>query len=124
MTQDFNVSLAKNATWDPKGLRSFFEYRDLGIGKATKGAFHAHVIRAREATSEGTGAHTHRLDFQMVYVIRGSVTFEYAGEGEFVFGPGDCVLQPPGIRHELKSCSDDLELLEITAPEDFETHEA
>ena len=28
------------------GLRAFFEYRDLGIREATRGAFGAHVIRA------------------------------------------------------------------------------
>jgi hypothetical protein len=30
-------------------------------------------------------------------------------------------LQPPGIVHNELDCSDDLELLEITAPGDFET---
>ena len=36
--------------------------------------------------------------------------------------PGDCVYQAPRIRHREIAHSDDLELIEITAPADFETH--
>jgi len=38
----------------------------------------------------------------------------YEGQGEKIFGKGDCVLQPPGIVHNELDCSDDLEVLEIT----------
>lgn len=119
--QKFCVSLRGESGFKGGGLREFFEYRDLGIGAATAGRYHAQVIRAREATTSGTGRHRHALDFQMVYVLKGTVTFWYEGEGEFDFGPGDSVLQPPGIRHELTRCSDDMELLEITSPAEFAT---
>ncbi len=122
--QEFCVALAEEARFEPQGLRSFFEYRDLGIEKATSGRYHAQVIRAREDCAQGTGAHRHGLDFQMVYVLKGWVDFEYQDQGRFRFGPGDSVLQPPGIRHELLACSDDLELLEITSPADFSTDAA
>ncbi len=120
----FSVSRAEAAVFDPRGLRSFFEYRDLAIGQATHGAYHAQVIRAREACTAGTGPHRHRLAFQMVYVLRGEVTFWYEGEGDFTFKPGDCVYQPPGIAHELTACSEDCELLEIVSPADFGTEAA
>jgi mannose-6-phosphate isomerase-like protein (cupin superfamily) len=119
--QRFTISRAEGAAFDPKGLRSFFAYRDLGIGEATGGRYHAHVIRAKEACLDGTGAHRHGLDFQMFYVLQGEVTFWYEGQGEFTFRPGDAVLQPPGIAHELKRCSADCELLEITSPAEFST---
>ena len=45
-SQKFCTSHAKNSTWTP-GLRSFFEYRYLGIGDATQGQFNAHVIRVK-----------------------------------------------------------------------------
>lgn len=118
--QRFTVSRAKEAAFEP-GLRGFFEYRDLGIGEATGGDYHAHVIRATEATDEGTGKHTHTLDFQMVYILKGWAEFWYEGEGETRVEAGDAVLQPPGIKHDLMRCSDDLEMLEITAPADFAT---
>jgi len=122
--QRFAVSRAEGAAFDPKGLRSFFAYRDLGIAAATGGGYHAHVIRAKEACVDGTGRHRHALDFQLVYVLRGEVTFWYEGQGEITFRPGDSVLQPPGIAHELLRCSADCELLEIVSPADFATDPA
>lgn len=57
----------------------------------------------------------------MVYVTRGWVVFEYEGQGEHILREGSCVLQPPGIRHREVRHSDDLELIEITSPAEFET---
>ena len=120
----FSISRARDGGFDGGGLRGFFEYRDLGIAGATSCRFGAHVIRAREACTDGTGRHRHGLGFQMVYVLQGSCTFWYEEEGEFLLEPGDCVYQPPGIRHELQSCSADCELLEITMPAEFSTDDA
>lgn len=118
--QKFCVSHEKDADW-VRGLRAFFEYRDLGIGEATGGKYHAHVIRAREATTEGTGKHAHDLDFQIAFILRGWARFFYEGQGEVLMEAGSCVLQPPGIHHDLLACSDDLEMLEVTSPADFGT---
>ena len=104
------------------GLRGFFEYRDLGIAEATSGKVRAHVIRAVPGDEqEGSGTHWHELEFQMVYILKGWVVFEYAGEGRFRLEAGDCVHQPPGIRHAEIEHSSDLEMLEITLPADFAT---
>ena len=118
--QLFSVSLAKDAAWKA-GLRSFMEYRDLGIERATHGKFRAHVIRIKKDAAGNhalhtTGLHKHECDFQMFYVLRGWIRFVYEGHGEHTFGPGDCVLQPPGIVHNELDCSDDLEVLEIYSP--------
>jgi mannose-6-phosphate isomerase-like protein (cupin superfamily) len=121
--QTFTVSYAKDAEFKGDGPRAFFEYRDMGMGAATGGRYHAQVIRARESCG-GTGAHTHTLDFQMVYVLKGWIRFEYEGQGEVRLGAGDSVLQPPGIVHNLLECSADCELIEITSPAEFETHPA
>lgn len=122
--QKFHISRAKDAGFAKDGLRPFFSYRDLGIGEATQGRYHAQVIRAEQLGETGTGRHLHRLDFQMVYILKGWVTFEYEGEGNVKLEAGDCVLQPPEIRHELTSFSRDLEMLEITSPAEFETLDA
>ncbi len=58
----------------------------------------------------------------MVYVLRGRVAFWYDGQGRIEMGPGDCVYQPPDIKHELIAWSRDMELLEIVMPASFETH--
>lgn len=124
MDMKFSYQQARDGVFDDKGLRSFLQYRDLGIDAATGGRFHAQVIRAAEACTDGTGRHTHTLNFQMVYVLQGWVKFWYEGEGEVVLEKGACVHQPPGIAHELLACSDDCEMLEITSPAAFETHDA
>ena len=118
--QKFSASLAKDAVYKP-GLRSFMEYRDLGIEGGTHGRFRAHVIRIK-ADSAGahelhtTGLHQHQCDFQMFYVLKGWIKFVYEGQGEHTFHAGDCVLQPPGIVHNELECSDDIEVLEIYSP--------
>lgn len=103
------------------GLRAFFEYRDLGINAATDGAYTAHVIRAVPGRHAELSWHIHHLDFQMIYILKGWVVFEYEGQGEQVLRAGSAALQPPGIKHREISHSDDLELIEICSPAIFET---
>jgi len=123
-TSGFTISHADSGTFEGAGLRPFFEYRQLGVTEATDGKFGAHVIRAVPGM-EGPGTwHTHDLDFQMVYVTKGWVVFEYEGEGEQVLRAGSCVLQPSGIRHREVRHSDDMELIEIVSPAEFATHTA
>ncbi len=121
--QAFTVSHADGSRFEGAGLRAFFEYRELGIAKATGGRFGAHVIRAVPGLESPGAWHRHELDFQMVYVTRGWVVFEYEGQGEHVLRAGSCVLQPAGIRHREVRHSDDMELIEITSPADFGTEE-
>ena len=103
------------------GLRGFFEYRDLGIGTATAGKLDAHVIRARAQHEAQPAWHYHDLEFQMVYVLKGWVRFEYEGTGEVLLEAGSSVYQPPRVRHREIAHSDDLEMLEITALAEFST---
>ncbi len=122
--QAFTVCHADDGKFEGQGLRAFFEYRQLGIAEATQGKFGAHVIRAVPGRHSEAKWHTHDLDFQMVYVTRGWVVFEYESQGEVTLRAGSCVLQPPGIRHREVTHSDDLELIEITSPAEFETADA
>ncbi len=119
--EGFSVSHAKDTPFVSDGLRAFFEYRDLNIKTATGGRFGAHVIRARPGTKAAPEWHSHNLEFQMVYVTKGWVEFEYETVGKVRLEVGSCVHQPPGIRHRELAHSDDLELIEITLPADFET---
>lgn len=121
--QAFAITHADDGKFRGRGLRAFFEYRDLGIRDATGGSFGAHVIRAIPGMESQGAWHSHDLGFQMVYVTRGWVVFEYEGQGEHILREGSCVLQPPGIRHREVRHSDDMELIEITAPAEFDTRE-
>ena len=103
------------------GLRAFFGYRDLGIREATGGAYAAHVIRAIPGHPAQAIWHLHELQFQMVFVLKGWVRFDYEDIGEATLQAGDSALQPPRIRHREMAHSDDMELLEITSPAEFRT---
>ena len=120
----FSVSHLRDAQFKSGGLRSFFEYRDLGIKEVTGGKVLAHIIRARPGAQGVTGAHLHNLEFQMYYVIKGWIEFDYEGVGAVRAEAGTCVYQPPGIKHDELAHSDDLELIEITLPAEFETVES
>jgi quercetin dioxygenase-like cupin family protein len=125
--EGFTVSRARGDGFESGGLRQNFEYRDLGISEATEGRFHAQVVRIGGAGGSSgqqvAAEHWHTLDFQLVYILKGWIAFDYAGVGETRLEAGDCVHQPPGIHHAVLGHLDDLELLEVTSPADFATDE-
>ena len=121
-TKGFIVTHARDVQFE-SGLRSFFEYRDLGIKEATEGRVAAHVIRALPGAPFNGVPHRHGVTFQLVYVLKGWIEFEYEGQGAVRLEPGSCVHQPPGIRHRELGHSDDVELLEIVMPAEYSTVE-
>jgi quercetin dioxygenase-like cupin family protein len=116
----FSVNHEKDAKWE-RGLRGFFDYRDLGIKAATAGQMVAHVIRAIPGVHAIPQRHHHNVQFQMIYVLKGWIRFDYEGVGEITLSAGSCVQQSPGMRHIEIAHSDDLELLEVAMPGNFET---
>ena len=121
-SQNFIVTHEAGAQFQ-RGLRSFFEYRDLGIQQATGGRVNAHVIRAAAGTDFSNLAHFHTTNFQLVYVLKGWIEFEYEGQGVVRLEAGSCVYQPPEIRHREVGHSEDVEMLEVVMPGDFKTEE-
>ena len=121
-TQNFVATHAKDATFE-RGLRSFFEYRDLGIKAATQGRVAAHVIRAAAGQEFSSQPHAHATQFQLVYILKGWIEFEYEGQGVVRLEAGSCVYQPPGIRHRELGHSADVEMLEIVLPGNFSTRQ-
>lgn len=121
-THAFKVTHASDAEFE-RGLRSFFEYRDLDIKGPTDGRVTAHVIRAVPGESSSGKAHLHHTTFQLVYVLKGWIEFEYEGQGLVRLEAGSCVYQPPAIRHREVGHSADVEMLEIVMPAEFKTEE-
>lgn len=117
----FSVSHLRTSEFKTDGLRPFFAYRDLGIKAATHGRFVAHVIRAVPGKPAESSWHQHEADFQMVYVLKGWIEFEYEGEGSHRYEAGSCFYQPKNIRHLELGHSDDVEMIEIVEPGDFKT---
>ena len=124
MKAKFAVSHRAQSKFVRRGLRNYFEYRDLGIRRASRGKMVAHVIRARPGTAPHGQWHRHACAVQFVYVLKGWAVFEYEGVGRVTMKAGSCFYQPPGIRHREISHSKDLELIEIVAPAGFRTEDA
>ena len=120
----FAVSHLKGSRFARRGLRSYFEYRDLGIERATRGQVVAHVIRARPGSAPHGEWHVHDCELQFVYVLKGWVRFEYEGVGEVLMKAGSCFYQPPRIRHREIRHSPDLTMIEFVAPAKFRTFSA
>ena len=116
----FHVDHARDSQF-VRGLRDYFEYRDLGMVEATQGKVRAHVIRPDGPYEKPGDLHYHNLDFQMVYVLKGWARVDFDGVGEVRFEEGSCMYQEPGIDHRVLEYSDDYTVIEITLPADFET---
>lgn len=66
--------------------------------------------------------HYHKVDFQMIYCKKGRIKVVYEDQGAaFWLETGDCVLQPPEIRHRVLECTTGAEVIEVTMPSSHET---
>jgi quercetin dioxygenase-like cupin family protein len=96
-------------------------YRDLIPGRLG-GRFIASHITIPEGGPVADWVHFHKVRFQMIFCVRGWVRVVYEDQGEpFVMQPGDCVLQPPRIRHRVLESSPGLEVVEVGCPALHET---
>jgi mannose-6-phosphate isomerase-like protein (cupin superfamily) len=106
------------------GPRADNEYRDLGLSAATGGRIGAKHIRAIRPFEQPTGWHWHDMDGHFVVVLKGWVTFRFAGvDGDVTVKAGACLSQPAGVAHNVIARSDDLELIEINMPAEFGTRD-
>lgn len=96
--------------------RAGMQYRDLIPGRLG-GRFVASHIRISAGGEVPDYVHFHRVRFQMIYCKAGWVRVVYEDQGEpFVMHAGDCVLQPPQIRHRVLAASAGLEVIEVGCP--------
>jgi hypothetical protein len=125
LKQRVAISHHRDEDFKADGLRAYAQYRDLGIADATDGLARAHVIRLMGPCNpdEVSKLHYHDVEFQMVYVLKGWVKTYMEGVGETTFQIGSSWTQPPKIKHLIMDYSDDVELLEVILPADFETRE-
>ncbi|MFW2332507.1 cupin domain-containing protein [Ilumatobacter sp.] len=101
--------------------RAGMRYRDL-LPDRWGGRFIASHITIPEGGPVPDYVHFHKVRFQMIFVKSGWVRLVYEDQGPpFVMHAGDCVLQPPEIRHRVLESSPGLEVVEIGCPAEHET---
>lgn len=101
--------------------RAGMEYRDLIPGRVGGRAIASH-IRLTDGGPVADYVHYHKLEFQMIYCLKGRIKVVYEDQGPpFWLEPGDCVVQPPEIRHQVLECTAGAEVLEVSMPAEHET---
>jgi len=121
----FALTSSAEATFTRDGPRADVEYRDLGLAAATNGRIGIKHIRAIMPLPAPTGWHWHDMTAHFVFVLKGSVTFRFAGvDGDVTVTAGSGLSQPAGVPHNVVGRSDDLELLEINVPASYGTFDA
>ncbi|MDD9903163.1 MAG: cupin domain-containing protein [Rhodospirillaceae bacterium] len=122
MDQAKEVVIARAS--DPEmvqGRREFFQYRELGVTKATEGKMRAQVTIATQGLSEETGWHVHLCDGQFVYILEGWVDLEFAGGRKERIVAGDSIFIPGDTPHNETATSDEFQILEVSIPADMGT---
>lgn len=101
--------------------RAGMRYRDL-LPERHGGAFIASHIRILDGGPVPDYVHFHKIRFQTIFCRKGWVQLVYEGQGEpFILEAGDCVLQPPEIRHRVLESSAGAEVIELGSPADHIT---
>lgn len=101
--------------------RAGMRYRDL-IPDRWGGRFIASLISIPGGGPVPDYVHFHKVRFQMIFVKSGWVRVVYEDQGEpILMEAGDCVLQPPEIRHRVLESSPGLEVVEVGCPALHET---
>lgn len=112
--QSLAVSHEADGEW--KDGRAGMRYRDL-VPDRYGGAYIGSHIHVPTGGPVADYVHHHDVIHQLIFCHRGWVRVVYEDQGPpFVLRPGDCVLQPPGIRHRVLESSDDLFVVEIGCP--------
>lgn len=78
------------------GFWPFFQYRDLGLHGASRGAMGAEHIRY-VGPNESTGWFRHNLEFDWLYVLKGQVAVEYEIGSTEVLKADDAILCRQGL---------------------------
>lgn len=97
--------------------RAGMHYRDL-ISSRLGGAIIASHIRIPDGGPVPDMVHYHTVGFQLIYCYKGWVDVLYEDQGDEMIRleAGDCVIQPPQIRHRVCHASPEIEVIEIGVP--------
>ncbi|QBF31041.1 cupin domain-containing protein [Thalassococcus sp. S3] len=96
--------------------RAGMHYRDL-IPDRLGGSIIASHIRIPDGGPVPDMVHYHTVGFQLIFCYRGWVDLVYEDQGEpFRLHAGNCVIQPPEIRHKVLYASENIEVVEIGVP--------
>jgi quercetin dioxygenase-like cupin family protein len=101
--------------------RAGMHYRDL-VPSRLGGSMIASHIRIPDGGPVPDVVHYHTVGFQLIFCYRGWVDLVYEDQGPpFRLHAGNCVIQPPEIRHRVLHASPNIEVIEIGVPAEHVT---
>ncbi|MEM9561810.1 MAG: cupin [Actinomycetota bacterium] len=113
--------VSHEADGDWKAGRAGMRYRDL-IPDRYGGTYIASHIHVPDGGPVPDYVHHHDIIHQLIVCHRGWVRVVYQDQGSpLTMRAGDCILQPPGIRHRVLEASDDLYVIEVGCPAEHRT---
>ena len=99
--------------------RAGMHYRDL-IPNRLGGSIIASHIRIPDGGPVPDTVHYHTVGFQLIFCYRGWVDLVYEDQGEpFRLFAGNCVIQPPEIRHKVLYAAIILKLSKLVCPQNM-----
>ena len=115
--QKFVHHKVEEAQWEKFRL-SQFEARDTTISKNTQNIAGVKVARFKGGEERWT---SHESDILFNFVMSGKMILEGEGGISNELAPGDAFVIPPSLKTRYVSCTNDLELLEVSLPGEFKT---
>ena len=116
--QRFCHHISSDAPWKPWPIRGF-ECRDTGVQEATKGLASVNVIRATGMEKNATPL-SHNADILFRFVMQGKLELEVEGSPGYRLQQRDAFVIPPGMNYQLKVASEELEILEVALPGNYQ----
>lgn len=110
----------KEAIWKPWRIDGF-EYRDTGINNATKGIASVQVARVIRTNAKSQQI-SHDTDILFTFVMQGEMELIADGYGSQILQKGDAYVVPPHLKFRISNFTENLELLEVSLPGNFETN--
>jgi len=96
--------------------RAGMRYRDL-IPDRYGGTYIASHIHVPDGGPVPDYVHHHDIVHQLIFCHRGWAKVVYQDQGPpLTMEPGDCILQPPGIRHQVLETSPEFYVVEVGCP--------
>ncbi len=118
--QRFVRHIAAEASYQPWRAEGW-EFRDTGIGDATRGLAGVRVVRpVADSAEAGDRWMAHDTEFAQLVVVRGEVCLAVGDREPVMLADGASVAIPGGVRYRLTDPTPECELLDVTLPARFE----
>ncbi|MFN0216828.1 MAG: cupin domain-containing protein [Saprospiraceae bacterium] len=117
--QTFCHHRLSESSWSPWRVHGL-EHRDTGVNKATQGIASVHVARPAKSKDRPQLC-SHNTDILFCFVTRGSLELQAEGHPLKTLNMGDAFVMPPYLKYQFSNYTEDMELLEVSLPGNFQT---